>query len=417
MKQVSADPWTWFVALDGGDLDGLSGAAGLLRFAWPSKKVDYRMYDGISGGHNVSIKPDGQALLLGNFSQQLVAVDTKTLAVINRKTTMQVEEIDYRLRANTHHIWDGDDSFIGAIGDHLYRVPWASLVDTSNARLAGIKQLGAHRLWTPHELRWNKDKRFIFMGDLGPENSGARQVGIFDMNTKEPTVIRLPGTVWHVQVHPTLPIGYAATYTFATEDDDYVNWSPSYTREYIFEIDLVSKEVTRSWSFGAEYPIHLNSDLELYVRDAEVKLYVASGGSHTVVEVDIVDIKAKPRVAFVVPGVWRRLWNGPFVWRQFKRNLLGAFMRQSPFTGFNYVLQTYQIAGDRFFDGIYCTRVSPDGSLVVAGARGYNFIRVMKRSDFSTVHHRQLDTLDSGLHLGLHHSEIRAGEITGEVGP
>lgn len=416
MKQVSTDPWTWFVALDGGDLDGLGGTAGLLRFAWPSKKVDHRMYDGISGGHNVSIRPDGKALLLGNLSQQLVAIDTGNLAVINRKTTMQVEEIDYRLRANTHHIWEDNDSFIGAIGDHLYRVRWASLVDRSNDRL-DFEQLGAHRLWTPHELRWTKDKRFILMGDLGPENSGARQVGIFDMTTKEPTVMRLPGTVWHVQVHPELPIGYAATYTFATEDDDYVNWSPSYAREYIFEIDLEKKEVTRVWSFGAEYPIHLNSDLELYVRDAEVKLYVASGGSHTVVEVDIVDTLAKPRVAFVVPGFWRRLWNWRFVWRQFKRNLLGAFMRQSPFTGLNFVLQTYQISGKRFFDGIYCTRVSPDGTLVVAGARGYNFLRVMKRSDFSTVHHHQLDTLDNGLHLGLHHSEMVAREIKGEVTP
>src|SRR5678815_225968 len=96
--------------------------------------------------------------------------------------------------------------------------------------------------------------------------------------------IRDRGTVWHVAVDPKRPIGYAATYSIATTDQDFVEWSPAFTREYLFEIDLEHARVVRTWSAGADFPIHLNSDLELWVEGGEPRLYVASGGSHTVVE-------------------------------------------------------------------------------------------------------------------------------------
>src|SRR5580704_16009603 len=94
---MSDGAWRWFVALDGGDLDGFTGGAGLLRFEWPSRQVQHRYYDGVSGGHNVSIAPSGRILLLGNFSQQTVVVDTQTMQVVRRASTMHVEESDYRL--------------------------------------------------------------------------------------------------------------------------------------------------------------------------------------------------------------------------------------------------------------------------------------------------------------------------------
>lgn len=55
-------------------------------------------------------------------------------------------------------------------------------------------------------------------------------------------------------------------------------------------------------------------------------------------------------------------------------------------------------------------RASPDGRYLVAGNRGYNYIRVMDRKSLATVFHQQLPTLDGGLHLGMHHSELCAGE-------
>jgi hypothetical protein len=392
---MSDEPWRWFVALDGGDLDGLIGSAGVLRFEWPSRRVDHRFFGGVSGGHNVSIAPGGRLLLLGNFSQQLVVIDTASLEIVQRATTMAIEESDYRLRANTHHLWIDDRTFLCAIGDHLYQFELAHL-DRPTA-------LGAHRLWTAHELRCTRDRRFILMGDLGPEHSGARQVGIFDReNPSNPQLIKLPGTVWHTCVHPTEHIGYAATYSIATERENYVDWAPAYTREYLFEIDLAAAVVRRVWSSGAEFPIHLNSDLELHGD----KLYIASGGSHTVVEVDVTDF-ATARVVPVVPGVWTRM----FQLRQRFRNVLGAFLRK-PLGDSHLVLQTLMVTGGKLFDGVYAARVSPDGRYLIAGNRGYNYVRVMDRRTLESVYDVQLPTLPGGLHLGMHHSEIIAGSVS-----
>lgn len=395
---MSDVPWRWFVALDGPDLNGLIGSAGLMRFEWPSQQLEHRFYDGISGGHNVSIAPGGDILLLGNFSQQFAVVDTHTMEILQRVTTMGVEENDYRLRANTHHLWLDDTSFIGAVGEHLYEFHLDDL------RIA--TKLGPHKLDNAHELRWTQDRRFIFMGDMGPEDAAARRVGIFDRNNPQATrVIKLPGTVWHTCVHPTRNIGYAVTYTVATEDDDYVDWGPAYAREYVVEIDLELAKVTRVWSSGAEFPVHLNSDLEIYAGD-KPKLYIASGGSHTVVELDLDDFSTT-RVVTVTPGQWARFWN----FRQRGRNFLGALLRKSFYEATHFLLQTGFVTGWRWFDGVYCTRVSPDGRYVIAGNRGYNYIRVMDRDSLECVYETQLPRLDGGLHLGLHHSEIAPGAV------
>jgi hypothetical protein len=206
--------------------------------------------------------------------------------------------------------------------------------------------------------------------------------------------------VWHTCVHPTRNIGYAATYAIATENDDYVDWAPAYTREYIFEIDLEEAEVIRVWSCGAEFPIHLNSDLELYGD----KLYVASGGSHTVVELDLGDF-ASTRIVDVRPGRLSRM----LMVRQGLRNFGGALLRKSLFSHTHLILQTLFVTGGQVFDGVYCARVSPDGRYLVAGNRGYNYLRVMERGTLRTVCDVHLPCLPDGLHLGLHHSEMLAG--------
>jgi hypothetical protein len=389
--------WRWFVALDGGDLDGLIGDAGVLRFEWPSRRLDYRYFDGVSAGHNVSIAPGGRILLLGNFSQQIVVVDTASLDVLERVTTMSVEQSDYRLRANTHHVWLDDRRFLCAIGDHLYEFDLRDLRKPT--------RLGAHRLWTAHELRSGEhNKRYVLMGDLGPERSGARQVGVFDRDNPGKTrIIKLPGTVWHTCVHPDGNVGYAATYSITAENEDYVDFAPAYTREYIFEIDLPNATILRVWSSGAGFPIHLNSDLELHGG----KLYVASAGGHSVVELDIADFTTT-RVVPVTPSRWRR-W---FQVRQAIRNLLGAFLRK-PAMNTHMLLQALVVSSGRLFDGVYAARVSPDGRYLVAGNRGYNYLRVMDRRTLARVYDRQLPTLPGGLHLGMHHSEVVAGATPG----
>ena len=405
------EPWTWFVALDGGELNGLIGSAGLMRFDWPERRLTHRFYEGVSSGHNVTLSPDGQRLLLGNFSQQFVLIDTETLEVIARATTMKLEPADYPLRSNTHHLWYDNETFIGAVGENLYRFRAEPLGEV-------VERWGPHRLWNAHELRWTADHRYILMGDLGPEDTGARQVGVFDTVNRQAEIIRLPGTVWHTVVHPQRPVGYAATYTFIPDQEDYVRWSPAYAREYIFEIDLPTARVMRTWSSGAAFPIHLNSDLELYDGDGESKLYVASGGSHTVVELEL-ETLTKTRVVEVVPSWWNRLTQ----FRQRRYNTSSAFLRASAFTNSHMLVNTYFVTNGRAFDGVYAARVSPDGEYLVAGNRGYNYMRVMRRRTLETVYERQLPKLQrrvphqdgkhqrryesSGLHLGMHHSEIK----------
>jgi hypothetical protein len=389
------EAWRWYIALEGEDLDGRFGRAGILRMDWPSKAVTYRYYDGVAAGHNVSIAPGGKLLLLGNFSQQIVVVDAANLEVLGRQATMAIEECDYRLRSPTHFVWSDDRHFIGAVGDNLYRFDLADL--------AHPEKLGPHLMLNVHEMRASKDGRYLLLSDLGGESVNARHVGIFDTVKRTSAVIRLPDTVWHVAVDAERSIGYAATYSTAVEDGAYVQFSAAYTTEYIFEIDLPAAKVRRTWSSAASFPVHLNSDIEYYANGGQPRLYIASGGSHSLIEVNLEDFASTRRV-MVLPSFWKRFWN----WRQLLRNVIGAFIRKGV-SNTHMLLQTYLAAGWRSFDGVYAARVSPDGRYIAAGNRGFNYLRIMDRSTLKTVYDVKLPRLERGLHLGLHHSEISAG--------
>lgn len=400
-----------YMALDGPHLDGLIGSAGIMRFDWPEREFYIQHYEGISAAHNVSLAPNGKLALLGNFSQQIVLLDVsnpQAMRLMARQATQYFEECPYRLRANTHHLWYPDNErFIGAIGDNLYRFHVDNLKEP--------EQLGPHYLFNAHEIRWDPDRRFILVGDLGPEDTDARQIAVFDLEEQDPLKrskkIKLPGTVWHCCVHPDKPVGYALTYSFATEQENYVDWSPAYTREYIFEVDLPTAKITRVWSCGAEFPIHLNSDVGV---TADNHLYVASGGSHTVVEINLESFD-KSRVLSCVPS--RRMRAS--LWRQRAKNFLGALSRRPTLTSTHFILQTLMVAGWRVMDGIYAARVSPQGHYLVTGNRGYNVISVYDRKTFEKLYSEFLPFRTDryiksphyrlggqGYHLGFHHSEV-----------
>ena len=406
-------PWSAYMALDGPHLDGLIGSAGVLRFDWPEKKFYINHFQGISAAHNVSIAPGGHLALLGNFSQQIVVLDIDDpddIRIVRRQSTMYFQQSAYRLRSNTHHLWESDGKhFIGAIGDSLYRFD----VDD----LKGPVCLGPHRLENAHELRWDCGHRYILIGDLGPERYDVRQVCVFDLQEPDPEkrsrIIRVQNNVWHNCVHPTKPLGYAFTYSFITDSEDYINWSPAYVREYIYEIDLPTAKIVRNWSCGSEFPIHLNSDVEATADD---HLYVASGGGHSVVDIPLDDF-AGSRVTLTVPSAWSRFMQLP----KRRRNLLGALSRKSPTTSMHYMLQTAQVTNWRLADGVYATRVSPDGKYVMVGHRGYNYIAVYERATMKKVYGHVLPFRHDdfsrspfyslgrrGYHLGIHHSEIVA---------
>jgi DNA-binding beta-propeller fold protein YncE len=349
--------------------------------------------------------------LLGNFSQQIVLLDISNpqdMKVIARQATQYFEECIYRLRANTHHLWYPDnEAFIGPIGDNLYRFQ----ID----KLKEPEKLGPHYLFNAHEIRWDPDRRYILVGDLGPENTDARQIAVFDLEEPDPNkrarLINLPGTVWHCCVHPKKAVGYALTYSFATEQEDYVDWAPAYTREYIFEVDLPTARITRVWGCGSEFPIHLNSDVG--VTDDNY-LYVASGGSHTVVEIGL-DSFDENRVLNCKPSYWKRAR----LWRQRLKNLLGAMSRRPILINTHLTLQTLQVTGGRILDGIYAARVSPEGNYIVTANRGYNVVSVYDRKTFKKLYSKLLPFRKDryyksphyrigrrGFHLGFHHSEV-----------
>jgi len=232
---MTDQPFSVYFALDGPDLDGLVGSAGMLRFDWPERKFYVQHYDGISAAHNPSLAPNGKLALLGNFGQTIMLLDISDpkMPEVARQSTMYFEECSYRLRANTHHLWYPDsERFIGAVGDHLYRFHVDDLKHPEN--------LGPHYLENAHELRWDSQNRYILMGDLGPEKKDVRQVAVFDLAEpipeKRSRVIKIQNNSWHCSVHPTKPIGYSLTYSLITDHDDWVNWSPGYVREYIYEI-------------------------------------------------------------------------------------------------------------------------------------------------------------------------------------
>ncbi len=410
MILMDDERFSFYCALDGVHLDGLIGSCGILRFDWPERKTFIQHYFGISGAHNVSLSPDGSLGLLGNFSQQIVLLDLRRaekMQIVARQSTMHIEECPYRLRANTHHLWYPDnETFLGAVGDNIYRFHIDQLRQPEN--------LGPHRLENAHELRWDPTRRYVLIGDLGPEDAAARRVAVFDLShpypAKRSTVISLPGTVWHCCVHPDKPVGYALTYSFSTEQENYVDWAPAYTREYIFEIDLSTAKISRVWSCGSEFPIHLNSDVGV----SHDRLYVASGGSHTVVEIDL-DNFDESRVLNCMPPLWLRI----FAWRQRWMNLKGAAARRATLTNTHVIAQTLQVTGNRMFDGIYAARVSPGGKYLVTGNRGYNRLAVYERETFKKRYTKVLPSRRDryrnqptyklgwrGHHLGLHHAEV-----------
>jgi len=182
-------------------------------------------------------------------------------------------------------------------------------------------------------------------------------------------------------------------------------------REYIYEIDLTTAKIVRHWSCGAEFPAHLNSDVEV---TADNQLYIASGGCHGVLNIGL-DTFDRARFAPVLPSVWNRMVQ----WPKRGKNLLGALSRKAFPSSSHYILQTLQVTDWRVADGVYAARVSPGGGYIVAGHRGYNYLAVLDRQTLKKVYGKTLpfrrDVYGEpphyrfgwrGHHLGIHHSAI-----------
>jgi hypothetical protein len=130
-------PYRFHIALDGNGLNGLEGMAGVCQFLFDpadnahAYKITY--YDGVAGGHAVSVNPSATIGFLGNTGQHLLLYDARNSEQFARQSTLRFESNDTSVRGSTHAVWLSDNEFITAIGDYFYRFD--------------VRDLGAGRNW------------------------------------------------------------------------------------------------------------------------------------------------------------------------------------------------------------------------------------------------------------------------------
>src|SRR4051812_19721544 len=102
-------PYGFHIALDGNGLNGLEGRAGVCVFQYDPETgrhgFDVKYYDGMAGGHAVSVSPDRRVGFLGSTAQHLMFYDAGTLEEIERVSTLRFEPTDSSLKSSTHAAW------------------------------------------------------------------------------------------------------------------------------------------------------------------------------------------------------------------------------------------------------------------------------------------------------------------------
>jgi hypothetical protein len=121
-------PYAFHIALDGNGVNGLEGLAGVCLFHYDPATGDHAYkivyYDGIAGGHAVSVNPAGTVGFLGNAGQHLLFYDADTLDEIDRISTLRFEPTPSSLQGSTHLVWLDDDVFVTAVGDTCTGSDW-----------------------------------------------------------------------------------------------------------------------------------------------------------------------------------------------------------------------------------------------------------------------------------------------------
>ena len=240
-SDVKGYPYAFHIALDGNGINGLEGFAGVCLFLYDPSDDSYAYkivyYDGIAGGHAVSVNPNKTVGFLGNAGQHLLFYDATTLDEIGRLSTLGVEPTPTSLQGSTHLAWTSDREFITAVGANFYRF---SLDD-----LAAPELMGPHGVKLPHAMKFTSSGRYLCYGSMdtpvGGAAGAANHVGIWDMETGEASVVSLPATCWHLVPGKSGDLFYAVSFRVEPQDYvDYHEWAMSYKKEYAFEIDLDS---------------------------------------------------------------------------------------------------------------------------------------------------------------------------------
>lgn len=363
-----AYPYRYHIALDGNGLNGLEGLAGVCAFHYDPADGGYaykvRYFEGAAAGHAVSLNPAGTIGFLGNAAQHLLFYDAATLDEVARISTLQFEPVDTSLQGSTHLVWLDARTFITAIGRHFWRF---DLHDLENPH-----RLRAHEVKLPHAMRLSRSGRYLCYGSMDNPADGrdgeARQLGIWDLQTDELKVLRLPATCWHVAAHPHDDLFYAVSFRVAPQDGyDWHEWGMAYLKEYAFEIDPAGPRIARHWATGRDTPAHINSDMTVSDRE----LIFCNGGSASIVCIDLASF-ARFRVIDARPDVSAQITRP----REMARTVVDALSRGNVFTNSRHFVAALQVSRGSLLDSIYGCQLSRDQSLLFTANRGLNQIAV-----------------------------------------
>ena len=361
-------PYAFYVALDGNGINGLEGMAGVCVFHFDPTDDSYafkiKYYDGMAGGHAVSVNPSRRYGFLGNAGQHLLFYDTSNADEIGRISTLQFEPVDTSIRGSTHVVWLGEYEFITAIGKYFYKF------DLRNLEKGEV--VGPNLVKLPHAMKLVASRRYIVYGSMDNPALGrrgeAKEVGIFDLQTGEATRIALPATCWHLVTHPKEDLFYAVSFRVQPQDYvDYLDWGIAYLKEYAFEIDAKQKIVRRHWACSRETPAHINSDVTI----SNTELIFCNGASQTIVFIDL-DSFAKYRVIDERPTAIQTLGKK----RQVATQVYDAFARGGLFTSTRHFLGALRVSRFALLDSIHACQLSDDQTLLFTANRGLNHITI-----------------------------------------
>lgn len=407
-------PYAFHIALDGNGLNGLEGRAGICLFRYDPATEQYsyeiKYYDGMSGGHAVSVSPDRKVGFLGSTAQHLMFYDTATLEQVERISTLRFEPSDSSLKSSTHAVWLNNTEAVVAMGNGLWR--WHL------GRPDKAERLGDHGVDLPHAIKLTASGRYLVFGSMDhPGRGESCKVGIFDMHTRSVRSVSLPTTCWHVVCHPKDDRFYALSFRVRPQDGrDWHEWTIAQFKEYAFEISAETGQVLRHWSAGQDTPAHVNSDVCISDRE----LIYCNGGSGTVMMIDLESLSSY-RVVDERPGLWAQLRAS----RQAVRTVVDTLTRGSILTNGQHHLRALRVARGTLIDSVYACQLSADQSLLFTANRGLNMIKVYNYPENSvrlSVRMPELQEFDSGLRwwgdprLGFHHSTLLSPQ-RGSSGP
>jgi hypothetical protein len=399
-------PYRFHIALDGNGLNGLEGMAGVCQFLFDpadnayAYKIAY--YDGVAGGHAVSVNPAGTIGYLGNTGQHLLLYDARTSGELARQSTLRFETIDTSVRGSTHAVWLSDREFVTAIGDYFYRFDVADL--------ARGERLGPHGVRLPHAIKRTASGRYLVYGSMDHPRQGrdgeACEVGIFDLEAGAARRIALPTTCWHVAVDAQTDVFYSLSFRVLPQAyEDYHEWAMAYFKEYAFEIDAATGTVLRHWACSRDVPAHINSDVTL----SERELIFCNGASQTIVFIDRRTL-ASYRIIDERPDLDGLIDNR----RALGRQVADALSRGNLVTDSRHFVTALRVSRFAVLDSVYGCQLSADESLLFTANRGLNHITVYDypantvrlRVKMPDLHEYVPIMESSDPRLGFHHAHL-----------